>query len=308
MPPDTARSAKPARTEAEVYDFRRPMTLARDHGRAIEMASETFARQWGTQLTSRMRILCGVTVDHVMMLPYDEYISTLPDQTAMFVGVAEQSRATVVLQLPLETTMLWIDYLLGGPGLDGVVEPREHTEIETSLLTDVVQASLHDLRYAFAAVTPLDVRVKGLQYSPQFAQLIPASEPVVVMTFSVTTRDRVDTATLMVPGDAMLEQLRAGEQADERTPGDRADAEVAHRRVLATMQTVPVDVSVRLNPLTISPKDVVNVQVGEVIMLNHSVSRPLEVVVDDRVLAHAVAGTSGRQLACQVVDFEENER
>lgn len=307
-PPDTTRSAKPARSEAEVYDFRRPMTLARDHGRAIEMAAETFARQWGTHLTSRMRILCGVTVEQVMMLPYDEYISTLPDQTAMFVGTAEDSRATVVLQLPLETTMMWIDLLLGGPGLDGAVAAREHTEIETSLLTDVVQANLHDLRYAFAAVTPLDVKLKGLQYSPQFAQLIPASEPVVVISFSVSTRDRVDTATLMVPGDTMLEQLRAGEQADERSPSDRADAEVAHQRVLATMQTVPVDVSVRLNPLTISPKDVVNVQVGEVILLNHSVSRPLEVVVDDRVLAHAVAGTSGRQLACQVVDFEENER
>ena len=195
----------------------------------------------------------------------------------------------------------------GGPGRAGAGEAREHTEIETTLLTDVVQANLHDLRYAFAAVTPLEVRLKGLQYSPQFAQLIPASEPVVVISFAVTTRDRVDTATLMVPGDAMLEQLRAGEQADERSPSDRADAAVAHGRVLATMQTVPVDVSVRLNPLTISPKDVVNVQVGEVILLNHSVSRPLEVVVDDRVLAHAVAGTSGRQLACQVVDFEENE-
>ncbi len=32
----------------EVYDFRRPMTLAREHGRVLERAFETYARQWAT--------------------------------------------------------------------------------------------------------------------------------------------------------------------------------------------------------------------------------------------------------------------
>lgn len=50
---DTARSsARRQRSgQPEAYDFRRPMTLAREHGRVFEMAFETFARQWGTQLT-----------------------------------------------------------------------------------------------------------------------------------------------------------------------------------------------------------------------------------------------------------------
>lgn len=284
------------------------MTLAREHSRAVEMASETFARQWGTQLTSRMRVLCGVTVEGVEMLSYDEYIATLSDPTAMVVSSVQHSRAVAVLQIPLETTLLWIDYLLGGPGLVGAVAPREHTEIETTLLTDMLQANLGDLRYAFAAVTPLDVRIKSFQYSPQFAQLVPASEPVIVISFAVTSGERTDRATLMIPAEAMLDSLRAGEHADVRTDEERDAAVFAKERVLATMQTVPVDVSVRLRPLSISPRDVVDVEVGEVIMLNHSVSRPLDVVVDGKVLAHAVAGANGRQLACQVVDFEENER
>lgn len=284
------------------------MTLAREHARAIEMASETFARQWGTQLTSRMRVLCGVALDRVEMMSYDEYISTLDDPTALAVCSIQHSRATAVVQIPLETTLLWIDFLLGGPGLDGAVAPREHTEIETTLLTELLQTSLADLRYAFAAVTPLDVRVKTFQYSPQFAQLIPASEPVIVISYTLTSGERSDRATLMVPAEAMLDSLRAGEHADVRTDDEREAAVFAKERVFATMQTVPVDVSVRLRPLEISPREVVNLEVGEVVMLNHAVSRPLDVVVDGKVLAHAVAGANGRQLACQVVDFEENER
>ena len=48
--------------------------------------------------------------------------------------------------------------------------------------------------------------------------------------------------------------------------------------------------------------------VGDLVMLTHPSSRPLDVVVDDKVLAHAVVGANGRQLACQVVNFEEDER
>ena len=172
----------------------------------------------------------------------------------------------------------------------------------------MLQTNLGDLRYAFASVTELDVKLKSFQYSPQFAQLVPASEPVIVVSYNVVSGERSDRATFMVPAEAMLDSLRAGERTEVQTEIERREALAAKQRVFESMQMVPVDVSVRLRPLTISPRDVINVQVGELIMLNHSVTRSLDVVVDGKVLAHAVAGANGRQLACQVVDFEENER
>ena len=115
------RNLRPDPT-VETYDFRRPMTLAREHSRAIEVAGETFARQWGTQLTSRLRVVCGVALESVQMISYDEYIATLADQTLMAVGSVEKGRSTAVLEVPVELALLWIDYLLGGPGLRGVAK------------------------------------------------------------------------------------------------------------------------------------------------------------------------------------------
>ena len=74
------------------------------------------------------------------------------------------------------------------------------------------------------------------------------------------------------------------------------------------MSTVPVDVHVRMRPVTVHPRDVVDLTVGEVIHLNHPVSRPLDVVVDGIVLARGVAGNNGRQLACKIVDAEGEDR
>ncbi|WP_307844022.1 flagellar motor switch protein FliM [Sanguibacter suaedae] len=292
----------------ETYDFRRPMTLAREHGRAFEMAFETFARQWGTQLTSRLRVMVGVTLDSVEMVSYDQYVRRLDNHTTMVLCGVEQTRATAVLQIPSDTTLLWIDYVLGGPGLVREEAPRELTEIETTLVTDMLSSALADLRYAFASVVPLDVRIRSIQYNPQFVQAVPASEAVIVATFSLDVADRPTTTTFMVPAEVLLGPMREGEGVVVHSREELEAKQEASDRLHRTIHTVPVDVSVRLAPRTIHPRDVVHLAVGEVIPMNHPVSRPLDVVVDGRVLARGVAGNNGRQLACKIVDAEENDR
>lgn len=303
----TNESLRAAERGVEAYDFRRPMTLAREHSRAIEMAAETFARQWGTQLTSRLRVVTGVQLDSVHMVSYDDYVSGLPDQTLMAVATLGGKRAPLVVQVPLDLSLLWIDFLLAGPGMRGAVPDREHTEIEASLVRTMLQTALGDLRYAFTSVAQLDATITQLQYSPQFAQLVPAAEPVVRLTYTVSIGDDRWSSTVMTPAEHLLDSLRAAEQGGS----NRAESDEvleARRRVHAQMHEVPLDVSVRLRPLTVRPGDVVDLEVGDLLMLTHSASRPLDVVVDDKVLAHAVVGAHGRHLACQVVHFQEDER
>jgi flagellar motor switch protein FliM len=50
--------------------------------------------------------------------------------------------------------------------------------------------------------------------------------------------------------------------------------------------------------------DITTLEIGQVIRLNHAVSRPLDLKVDNLIVGHGVPGNSGRQLACKVVDTE----
>ncbi len=288
----------------ETYDFRRPMTLAREHGRVLEMAFETYARQWGTQLTSRLRVVSSVTLDSVEMQSYDEYVGALPPMTTMVLCGVEPGRSTGVLQLPTDVTMTWIDHVLGGPGVPLDVE-RELTEIEWHLMRELLQHALRDLSYAFAAVCPLDVTVRSVQYNPQFVQAVAASEPVIVATFALHVAERESTATLMIPADALLAALRDGEAPDSRTPEELA----AHRTALALVTEqvlgVPVEVAVRFAPLSVGADVVAALEPGTVIPLRHRADAPLTVAVGDVPLATAAIGSSGTRLACLVVTSEE---
>ncbi|MCC2334163.1 flagellar motor switch protein FliM [Cellulomonas wangsupingiae] len=304
--PATAVRRRARTVEPVPYDFRRPLTLSREHARHLSMALQRFARLWGTQLTARLRALVQVTFDDVTLVTYDEHVGSLPTPTALFVCTVEQPRGTAVLQLPVATTLVWVDYLFGGTGLGDDREGRELTEIETTVVGDLLAHALGDLAYTFAAIMPLELSVRSVQYNPQFVQAVAATDAVLSARFTLRVgEERVDTATLMLPAEPVLAALRAEQRPEgdepsrERVVRDRADLE------RATLEA-PVEVAVRCTPRTVHPRDVVDLTVGDVLPLSHPASRPLEVVVDGVVLAHAAAGTHGSRIACQVVSVEEN--
>ena len=300
-----ASSRRKRSGEPEVYDFRRPMTLAREHARALEMAFETFARQWGTLLTSRLRVVAHVSLDTVEMRSYDEYVRSLPGMTTVVLCTIDQGRSTAVLQMPVDSTMLWVDYLLGGPGLTGRVPERELTEIEWQLVRELLGPALGELSYAFASVAPLEVTIRSVQYAPQFVQAAAASEPVIIASFTMELGDQASTATFMVPAETLLASLEAADELDSRS----ADEVREHERSLALMAEqvhgVPVSVNVRFAPRTVTAADVVDLEVGDVVPLRHRADAPLDVVIGDVVLARAAIGSNGTRLACLVVS-EEN--
>lgn len=304
---DTQRAAtRRSKTGApEAYDFRRPMTLVREHGRVLERAFETFSRQWGNQMTARLRANAQVSIESVAMRSYEEYVRSLPHQTVMVMCTVEPSRTAAVVQIPSAMAMSWVDYLLGGPGMVISDAERELTDIEFHLVRDLLQHSLGDLTYAFASILPMDVTVRSVQYNPQFVQAVAASAPVIVATFALQVGEIADTATMMLPADVLLAGLRSAEATDSRTIGELAAHEDAVARLAAGVANVPVPVAVRFGPITVRPSDVAGLAVGDVMQLGHPTTRPLEVVVDDVVLAQAAAGTQGTRLACVVVTSEE---
>jgi flagellar motor switch protein FliM len=311
--PDTlpARSAVPTQrrgrtAEPEPYDFRRPLTLPRDHARHLEMAFERFGRQFGNQLTARLRTLTHLTLDALTLSTYDEYVNLLPTPTAMVLCTVTQTRQTAMLQLPVAATLVWIDYLFGGDGRGDDREGRELTEIELTLVRDLLQHSLSDLEYAFAGLAPLGVTVRGVQYNPQFVQAAGASDAVLVASFTLRVGEREDAVTLMLPADTMLATLRAADGPVARSEGERLAAAAAHADLETAVQDVPVEVAVRFAPVVIHPRDVVHLAVGDVLPLSHPSTEPLDVVVDGVVLARAAAGSHGSRLACRVVTVEEN--
>ena len=281
------------------YDFARPTKLAREHSRALQLGFETFARQTSTVLTSALHAVCQVNLASIKQQTYGEYIDSLANATYMTLFTMQPVAGTGVLEIPLSATMACVDHLLGGPG--GTDQPeRPLTEIESTVVSDLVERLLAEMRYALWSIVPLEPSVTKREYSPQFAQAAATSDVMVVATFELRQNDVDHVMTICLPFNGLLPYLSANEHP---AVSQRERVERAHSQALVyeRMYEVPIDVSVRFRRTLADPAELADLQIGDVVRLQHPAAAPLDVTADDITFAHATAGTQGKRLACLVV-------
>ena len=281
------------------YDFARPTKLSREHSRALQMGFETFARQTTTVLTSALHAVCHVSLASVEQRTYAEYVESLSTATYMTLFTMQPVAGTGVLEMPLNATMACVDHLLGGPG-GGDQPDRPLTEIESTVVSDLVDRLLAELRYAMWSMVPLEPAATKIEYSPQFAQAAAASDVMVVAGFDLRQNGVDHVMTICLPFNGLLPYLSA---SDNPSVSQRERVDRAHSQALVfeRMHEVPVDVSVRFRRTIADPEELADLQVGDVVRLQHPSSAPLDVTAADMTFAHATAGTQGKRLACLVV-------
>jgi flagellar motor switch protein FliM len=297
------RARRPA-GEPKAYDFRRPSKLSREHVRSLQIAYETFARQFTTILTSTLRVISQVELVSVTQMTYGDYVESLPSPTFMVLTTLEPLAGVSILQIPQETAMLCIDRLLGGPGKDEQPD-RALTEIETELMRVLSQRVVHELRYAFEGLVQLNPNVIGLEPNPQFAQVATTSDVFVVASFEMHAGGQEGAATLAMPFPSVFPVLEA-QLASKRI--DKKDVAIrSARKMHDRMADVPLEVAVQFQPVTLTPNQILGLGVGDVLPLGQPTSFPLQVRAGDITFAYAVPGSKGKSLACLIVEAPELE-
>jgi flagellar motor switch protein FliM len=295
----SGRSHRPHRSEVRAYDFRRPSKLSREHIRALQIAFETFGRQFTTILTSTLRVTAQVGLVSVQQMSYGEYIATLPIPSFMALIAIPPLPGTALLQFGPETAMVCVDRLLGGPGATEQPE-RPLTEIEQGIMTNLSQRVVHELRYAFASLVTMTPTVSSLEDNPQFAQVAAAPDPVIVASFEMRVGDQDGVATLSMPFPALYPALEAMTNAPSKKNSELATTSAA--LLGQRLNEVAVEVGVQFDSVTLNPEQVLQLSPGDVLPLQHPTNRPLSVIAAGVTFAHAVPGSKGKRMACLIVE------
>ena len=296
------------KAEARIYDFSKPMKLPREYARIMEMAIEAFSRYWANQLVARMHVVVTAEIGDLIMRSYDDYIATLPTTTCVVIADFQGGRNRGILQFPRQTALAWVEHLLGGQGDLDSTPDRELTDVEVSVLHDFLKRVLADMDLAFAGITKLDTKLRDVEYAPQFVQVVDGSTPVLFAPIQLKTGDHVDECTLMMPVAMITDAIHQGATNDTRSEEQKKESAQVRHRLVDILEDVPVEVAVRFTPRKVNPRELHGLAVGDTLPLIHPQSRPLDLVVDDIVLAEAAAGTSGSRLAAMVISVDKGEQ
>lgn len=283
--------------EPIAYDFRRPTTLSREHSRVFELAFETFARQWGTQLTARVRMLSQVTPVGVQMYTYDDYVDRLPPTTVMMLCRVGEHPSRAVLQFPSSGALNWVSHILGAQTTTKV-DDRKFTRIEQTLMQNVVNETLEDLQYSLGGLLVDPIAVDSVQYNAQFAQAASKSTLMLCAFFTVRVGEAEVKASLAVPAEALLPQLGEGSAAEPT----ELDSELLHHHLI----NVPMEVALSLNETTMTTDQILALSEGDTIALDHLIDRPMQVTADGYQIGTAAAGTRSGRIAAIIDTTSES--
>ena len=294
---DATLAGGPARGEAAVqkevrtYDFKRPERVSKDQMRSLESIHEGFARNLGASLSGFLRTIVEVRVATIEQLTYSEFIHSLPNPTNFNLLNAEPLEGQMCLEISPLIIYPIIDRLLGGSSADMFIPQRPLTLIELRLVKRITDRALNCLTEVWTDLVEVKFALAEVESNPHLVQIVAPNEVVVVIGFELKMNARVGTMSLCVPFNViepvMSKLATQGWLAYQR----RATAEDQSGQITGLLDKAPLELTVYLAQTTITVRDLVALQPGDILQTAKPANSDLIVQVGGK---NKHAGVMGR--------------
>ena len=299
----------------KIYDFKRPDKFSKEQLRTVSNMHETFARLTTTSLSAQLRSLVHVHVASVDQLTYEEFIRSIPTPTTLAVVNMDPLKGNAVLEIDPTITFCMIDRLFGGRGVTSGNKNRDLTDIEQSVMEGIIVRILANMREAWTQVIDLRPRLGQIETNPQFAQIVPPSEMVVLITLETKVGDEEGLMNFCIPY-LTIEPIISKLSSQFWFSSVRRSSTTQYLGTLKEkLSSVDMEVVASVGSINLSVRDVLSLTTGDVVRLsNTKVGDPLTLSVGNRKKFFCQPGVVGKKMAVQITgkiedvtadDFEE---
>ena len=290
------------------YDFRTANRFPKEQMRTFHVVFETYSQLLSNRLSSVLRVSCECEILSIEECSYSEFNNSLPAPVVLAIMEAPPMYGSLVFQMSPELAYMIISRLFGG-GAAGE-NSKQFTEIELALIERVLRQAVNVFDEAWDKVIALSTQIDRIETSPQFAQITAPNEPVAVVILNVTMGEEIGLMSICIPHTAIepvsqLLNTRMWFSSGNRDDG-RGEARAAMLRELLLETPIPLTAIFEQTPATVS--DIVNLQIGDVIKLDHAIDQPLTIKVSHIPKFRAEIGTIGQKYALQIVEIIKEEK
>jgi flagellar motor switch protein FliM len=308
--PEDIRPAADTR-KIKIYDFKRPDKFSKEQIRTISMMHDTFARLTTTSLSAQLRSMVHVHVASVDQLTYEEFIRSIPTPTTLAIINMDPLKGNAILEIDPAVTFSIIDRLFGGTG-EGTKSQHELTDIETSVMEGIIVRILGNMREAWTQVIDLRPRLGQIDTNPQFAQIVPPTDMVVLVTLETKVGDVEGMINFCIPYltiEPIIGKLSTQFWFSTVHRGTTTENLNVLKEKLAT---VDVDVVAEIGRINIPIREVLSLQVGDVVRLfKTKVGDPYSLNIGNKRKFLCRPGVIGKKMAVQVIkktaELEQDE-
>jgi flagellar motor switch protein FliM len=266
---------------------------------------ETFARLTTNNLSANLRSMVHVHVASVDQLTYEEFIRSIPTPTTLAVINMDPLKGNAILEIDPALTFSIIERLFGGTG-ESTKSQHELTDIESAVMEGMIVRILGNMREAWAQVIDLRPRLGQIETNPQFAQIVPPTDMVVLVTLETKVGDVEGMMNFCIPY-LTIEPIIGKLSAQFWYSSARRAATNENLNTLKEkLSTVEVAIVAEIGKINIPIKDVLSLCQGDVIRLfNVRVGDPFSLNIGNKKKYLCRPGIVGKKVAVQIIKKTE---
>ena len=284
----------------KIYDFKRPDKFSKEQIRTVSIMHETFARLTTTALSAQLRSMVHVHVASVDQLTYEEFIRSIPNPTTLGIINMDPLKGSAMLEIDPSITFSIIDRQFGGQGEDAKIT-RDLSDIETAVMEGIIVRILGNLREAWGQVIELRPRLGQIETNPQFAQIVPPNEMVILVTLETKVGEVEGMINFCIPYltiEPIISKLSAQYMySSVRSGGTTENLSTLKDR----LASIGIFLVAEIGSLGLTVREVLSLRQGDTIRLpNTRTGDPLVLKIGDRQKFHCRPGVMGNKVAVQI--------
>lgn len=290
----------------KAYDFKHPDKLSKDQLRTLRIIYENFARLLNTSLSTQLRTMIHVELNSIEQLSYDEFVRSLPQPTIMSICDFNPLAGEFILEINPRLGYAIVERLFGGQGTPPN-NIRDFTDIEEMVLKKILKQNLSAFVEAWENVIELKPRIKNLESNPQFTQIVPGNDMVILATFDAKIAEAEGLINVCIPYivlEPIVSKLNA--QYWFSTSRDSASSEELNK-LKDRLSKAKLPVIANLGTTNITVADLLDLQPGDVIRMDQKATKEAVVKVGSKDKFIGKPGVVGSKLAIEISSVLDKE-
>src|ERR1700734_94920 len=266
----------------------------------LEIVFDRLVRLMTTSLRNFTSDNVEVSLDSITSIRFGDYLNSIPLPAILAVFHAEELDNYGLFTVDSNLIYSIVDVLLGGRrGSSAMrIEGRPYTTIERTLVQRMIEVIMHDMCAAFEPLAPVNFSLDRLETNPRFAAIARPANAAILVKLRIDMEDRGGRTELLLPY-ATLEPIR--KLLLQQFMGEKFGRDSIWEGHLATeLWSTKVDIEAILDEQTMPLNQVMNLEVGQTMMLGASPDSKIQLRCGGVPLLTGRMGRVGSSVAVRV--------
>lgn len=282
------------------FDIASQERIIRGRMPTMELIHDRFSRSFRNAFAKFLGKGCFINVGAIDIVKFGMFMKKLPLPSSLHIYRMPPLQGYALMVVSTNLVFAIIDCLFGGKGRGKVkIEGREYTPIETRLIAKVVLMALEILRDSWAPVHPVDFVYARSEFNPLAIAIVPPTDVVIIVTIEIELEQESSTLTLCTPYstiEPIRQKLTTGLQSTRLESSASGP-----NRMEANLKSSEINIAVELGRGIVRTKDLINLQIGDIIPLTSSPAEPATIMIEGRPKFNGVVGSHKGSRAIKIL-------